>query len=639
MELDITDSQVEIRQRPVQWDLDGFNDHSVLLVFYDEYHQEIVLLTEHCIWVSHSPSCSLSKFQFSVYEYQHVKNAKFSPDKEFIGFQIETTEIKVLTRAGDMVAIQTCRNSKAANRILAFHWIISDAADLCLVTLHGAELYKLNVQNKTLKCVKTFKYETKHHWNLASHQFLVLVDSKHVFQGLQITKTKPEKINKFEIVGVQKSTLDRNSFYHQISLFDFDGTVGCVFVDEKKAKVYVFMLHQNERGRSTMKLTNQFELYSRGSYEMSIVDNVLVAYNIGSQTFVLLDLNETEVKPICMPHPILTRQEQHSGDFKVSPLQYTRGSTRFLKPNFVLDTDKRCLYTLELNLREIIDKWNPEKRKELLRFLLKRGVESSKQASLDLLNSLIDSYCTSEGPVLEEFELISNFFLCINHVLYQGLMENSNAKKLKTPLTRNRQKTLAGFTIIKPIEIVQYTLNPHIEKGPKLLNIVLEYVRSLHRHKLKIPHTVTDLVVHLCDQQKDYYSLHQLLQYHALPDDPSLANKLLSLRTSYPPAKQLAIDMMLRLKMYTTIIEILLKENNILPALSLYLSKFSLWSASSASDVQLPVSIFLEAAKRTEDPVLFYNVYRRIESQQVAEFEGSLKEHETHYLKISGRPI
>lgn len=626
-------SQVEIRKRPVCWANDSeIRDSSNVLVFFDDYHCEIIIVTESYMWFSHSSSSSLTKFPFSVHEQEHLKNAKLSPDHCYIGFQIDSTEIKILNRDGNMVAMQTCRNSKAHNKILSFYWLTSDAADLCLVTIHGAELYKLNATGRVLKCVKTFKYETKHHWSLATHQFMVLVDSKHVFQGLQITKSKPEKINKFEIVGVQKSTLEpRTNFYHQITLLDFSNTVGCVFVDEKKAKVYVFMLHKDHRKRATMKLTNQFELYSRGTYRISLVDFVLVAFNVNTQTFALLDLNESEVEPVCVPNSIIKIEDTLEGATHCSKLTHVENRTKFLKPCYILDLDECCFWTLELNLNEIISKWNKDRRFELLKFLLKRNTQDSKQSVLKLLGSLIETYCTSTSQTITEFQCIASYFSCINHILYQWLTENQPSNR---PGRRSREKTISGFTVLRPTEIVQYVLQPYLSLGPRILNVVIEYVRSLLRNKLKVPHAVTELVVHLCDQHNDYYSLHQLMQYHALPDDETLANKLLGLSDAYPPAKQLAIDMMLRLKMWPTIVELLLSENNVLSALSLYLDEFHIWLNNNNNEMTFPISLFLETAQNLEDPVLFYNVFRRIESEQVPDFELALQDFRPYYSSL-----
>jgi hypothetical protein len=166
-----------------------------------------------------------------------------------------------------------------------------------------------------------------------------------------------------------------------------------------------------------------------------------------------------------------------------------------------------------------------------------------------------------------------------------------------------------------------------------------------------------------------------------------LANKLLGLSEAYPPAKQLAIDMMLRLKMWPTIVELLLSENNVpfsffyhilffrkdfklshcffevshyfvgvslllehllllnkalfflfcvevLSALSLYLDEFHIWLNNNNNEMTFPISLFLETAQNLKDPILFYNVFRRIESEQVPDFELALQDFRPYYLSL-----
>lgn len=108
--------------------------------------------------------------------------------------------------------------------------------------------------------------------------------------------------------------------------------------------------------------------------------------------------------------------------------------------------------------------------------------------------------------------------------------------------------------------------------------------------------------------KKAFYQLHQLLQYHAVSDSKPLACLLLSLENLYPAAHQLALDMLQRLgNAHEEIIEVLLSKNQILPALR--------YTRSVNKSDQVCARKFLEAAKSTNDPLLFHSVFKFFEQR------------------------
>eukprot|EP00494_Astrolonche_serrata_P017124 UN17302 len=81
-----------------------------------------------------------------------------------------------------------------------------------------------------------------------------------------------------------------------------------------------------------MKLTNQFELYSRGTYSVNLVDNVLVAFNKSTQKYVILNLIENDVKPACTPQPLVRREEKPDGTIENSRLVWVKREIVFCGP-------------------------------------------------------------------------------------------------------------------------------------------------------------------------------------------------------------------------------------------------------------------------------------------------------------------
>jgi len=144
--------------------------------------------------------------------------------------------------------------------------------------------------------------------------------------------------------------------------------------------------------------------------------------------------------------------------------------------------------------------------------------------------------------------------------------------------------------------------------GKFVVWVLLEYIRSLTDFHIPVQHYLHELVINALVQHKAYYQLHQLLQYHVVSDSKPLACLLLSLENLYPPAHQLALDMLKRLSTANEeIIEVLLSKQQILPALR--------FVRSVGVVDQVSARKFLEAAKSTGDSAIFYAVFKFFEQR------------------------
>ena len=98
-----------------------------------------------------------------------------------------------------------------------------------------------------------------------------------------------------------------------------------------------------------------------------------------------------------------------------------------------------------------------------------------------------------------------------------------------------------------------------------LVAVLLEYIRSLHEHNIKVHHCFYTAVISALTQCSPprYYQLHQLLQYHVLDDSTEVAMKVLALKQNYPPAAQQGIDMLHRLELHNDVVEVLLDDQQV----------------------------------------------------------------------------
>jgi len=91
----------------------------------------------------------------------------------------------------------------------------------------------------------------------------------------------------------------------------------------------------------------------------------------------------------------------------------------------------------------------------------------------------------------------------------------------------------------------------------------IEYIRSLNFHHIPVQHFMYELVINALVRNRRFYQLHQFLQYHVVSDSIPVACQLLSLEQTYPPAQQLALDMLKRLNSSARIVEVLLSRKQV----------------------------------------------------------------------------
>uniref|UniRef100_A0A6B2KYX7 Uncharacterized protein n=1 Tax=Arcella intermedia TaxID=1963864 RepID=A0A6B2KYX7_9EUKA len=141
-----------------------------------------------------------------------------------------------------------------------------------------------------------------------------------------------------------------------------------------------------------------------------------------------------------------------------------------------------------------------------------------------------------------------------------------------------------------------------------LVAVIVEYIRSLNFQYLSVKSFIYEIVIRLLVQNNRFYQLHQFIQYHVISDSQHVAYQLLYLGKSYPPAYQLALDMLKRAKP-TDILEVLLTKGQVIQALR--------YVISNSDQVKIEPQRFFEAAMKSEDETVFYTVYNHFKKQEV----------------------
>jgi hypothetical protein len=157
--------------------------------------------------------------------------------------------------------------------------------------------------------------------------------------------------------------------------------------------------------------------------------------------------------------------------------------------------------------------------------------------------------------------------------------------------------TAEGLVVIGQEEMYQHVFAPLEEAasgdgGGLEPAYLVEYIRSLHYHQIPVEYFVYAQLIEFLVRRRRFYQLHQFLQYHVLQDSVHIACLLLSLEAQYPPAAQLALDMLKRLQAPEQILEVLLLRGHLVPALR-YLRSLPAREARLAAPL---APRFLEAA-------------------------------------------
>jgi hypothetical protein len=170
-----------------------------------------------------------------------------------------------------------------------------------------------------------------------------------------------------------------------------------------------------------------------------------------------------------------------------------------------------------------------------------------------------------------------------------------------------------GFVVVTQADMYTHVFAPIEARDPPLqdtkyvVGIITEYIRSLNFHHIAVTPYLHELLINFLVSTSRWHHLYQLLQYHVVSDSTHVACQLLSLESKYPPAYQLALDMMKRLNTHEQIVEVLISKNLLLHALRFM---------KSHPYVKIPPKRVLEAAVQLHDNAILFHVYKFFEARK-----------------------
>ncbi|KAK7492946.1 hypothetical protein BaRGS_00015893 [Batillaria attramentaria] len=568
-----------------------------------------------------------------------VVSIKFSPDKRVLAIQRMPRTVEYVNFNSDMTSEQQeySHSCKGKADILGFVW--TGVNELVYITGKGLEHYQLQPDKRTFKSLKSFSLDIKWYFWLSNSGFLLLSSGSagNTLHPVQFKMGMMTRLPKFEV------DLPAVPRPNKAQLHDRDVIMAIIYEylyvivlrhPPNAAQGAEIVMYQVQKEGAARK-TDVLRLDMSGRFAINVVDNLVMVHHQASKTSVIFDI-KLDGKfdgyaryhyPVMSPLPIkpfkllLPSVNMQAGTDKTEfTCDLYSANWVVFQPDIVIDAKLGCLWTLRLNLVPIVTML-PDKVK-LIQFLLNRGESKSVLLSV-CRDMLIPGQQTSLPVISQVYDMLNQVYKAYleteAHMMSVESSASPAASRSKVIIDQSDMFTHV-FAVFEEHKDVPYKF---------MVAVLIEYIRSLNQFVIPVQHFLYELIINILVHNNCFYQLHQFLQYHVLGDSKPLACLMLSLESVYPPAHQLALDMLKRLQTANEeIIEVLLSKHQLLPALRFIRSVGIVDMVSSRK--------FLEAAQNTEDDLLFYTVFKFFE-QRNQRLRGNPRfqpgEHCEEYMK------
>lgn len=409
----------------------------------------------------------------------------------------------------------------------------------------------------------------------------------------------------------------------------------CMYVNSAKYLLDMYKITYKQKPNEFTDKRISINLYTPGSVRISIVDNLIISHNIAKNVSMIYDIKAHE-----------TIQDNTLG-FLVSPLPMTAIENEgnriiekypecvFLLPNLVVNKGNGKIQKINVDLKSLSDSFSDPCL--LNSFLLRRT--RGKPYILEHLSQLMTDRKNLEslGVIFNQI----NTVLCAHQrkngakspssvaIAKERVLQYWSNSKETTPITLPENQVVNmenGKIVIDQHDMYTKVFVPLEETctdSKYMVSIFSEYIKSLNFLGIKVDSFIYELIINVLVRNKRFYQLHQLLQYYVINDSHHVACQLLHIQSMYPPALQLALDMLKRLNDSSQIVEVLFTKGMVLNALK-YLNSFP-----EKSVIKPLAPRFLEEAKKKNDLSLFHITYTFFKSNNF--IDESCSEYVEYY--------
>ena len=623
---------------------------SAVSVFFDQTNRQVFTVRSNGAGgVTVKGPDSKVSMNFRLDNRGDIISMRFSSDMKVLAIQRSHCALDFMNFIHGMDSLeysQTCKGK--GTKILGSCW--TGLYEIVFVTDRGIEQYQVLPDKKTVKLLKTVSLPVS--WFVWSFESSVLLlSSGTVGNTLQPFCFKLGVITKLPKFDIELPSPPGQ--HEQKSLDQRDIATAVIY-----GQLYVLQFVQNVRRGSNRgsvgtdivlfrisrevlaTKTDVLKLNVSGRCSLSVLDNLIIVHHHQSKRSFMFDirlggdiiggivhhrpfLDALPVRPFLLNLPVVPMSNGAESQELVCEL-YAQSCVIF-PPDVILDAKLGCFWYLHLQLEPLVSLMSDKCR--LIDLLLLR--RDSKSVILSLCSTILSS---PQPATLVVADTIFNKLNRVYHSHIEAQMSDavSSAETLSSDVD--------SIVVQKSLVVDQSDMYTHIfskfaqsKDVPYkfAIAVIVEYIRSLSMHHIAVQHYLYELLINTLVEHSCFYQLHQFLQYHVLSDSQHLACSLLSLESVYPPAYQLALDMLKRLATASdSIVEVLLSKKQLLTAVR-FIQSVGLVDQVSARK-------FLEAARATECPMTFFAVFRFFEQRNLR-LRGSSKfiagEHCEEYVQ------
>lgn len=611
---------LELCENPVQFE----NASSVNNVFFDEANKQVFAVRSGgATGVVVKGPDDKSPVAFRMDDKGEVKCIKFSIGNKILAVQRTPKSVDFINFIPEYPHLEFSQECKTKNAsVLGFCWTTWN--EIVFITDQGIEFYQVLPEKRSVKLLKSQSINVN--WYVYCPETAVLLLSTtvqgNVIQPFAFKSGTMSKMSKFEM---ELPVVPKPA---KLSLSERDIAVATIY-----GQLYVMYLKHHSRTANspsaevvlynlpregTCKKTNVLRLNATGKFALNVVDNLVVVHHQSSQTSSVFDIKLKEQDCTVNVHqPVLPARSIHpyriplTGPAAVTtqcpvPCELYSSSWSVFQPDIIISASEGYLWYLQVKLPPAVNLL--QDKGKLMDFLLRR--RDCKMVILSVCSQMLLVGEKGSLPV------VATVFDKLNQV-YKEYLEAEQAYTVAMESGPSRgsaahKRPVRTQAVIDQSDMYTHVLSSFNErKGVShkfIIAVLMEYIRSLNQFQITVQHYLYELVIKTLVQHNLFYMLHQFLQYHVLSDSKPLACLLLSLESTYPPAHQLSLDMLKRLSTANDeIVEVLLSKQQVLGALR--------FLRSVGGHDNISARKFLDAARQTEDHMLFYTIFRFFEQR------------------------
>jgi len=524
-----------------------------------------------------------------------ILSIKFSTDQKLLSIQRSKSSLDIhnMDSSGQVDPGHYSLSPKNKNSLMAgYFWNTGD--ELVTISDTGIDLYVVISAKKLVKYVRSSS--TTVSWyksNTSPNANIIITSSKQETASLQVWSVKNSNIFKLPVIELSGFSVKEKD----VSIIHVYGRsyIAVNIVDDGLIKGIQLYSTDNDQ----VMLAYCLSVSVAGHLGLHTLDNLILVHSFQSSGTFLFDIacstSKQKCKDSCTPIDDTPILPQTCITEKGCCMPYSPTWLLFL-PNILLDARNGELWTLGLKLKRA----ECEDPVDLCRFYLHRT--GGKPHLLAHLKEALHGTSTS----LQQF---SSMFheIVLAYCLHQKQdLPNIPGVSLKSGL---------GFepaVVLDQSEIYTTVLSPAQKEGidlHRLHCVLVELLLTLSTFNIKPRQFILELFINLAVKTEQYYQMHQYVQYGVITDSKHLACILLSLESVYPPARQIALDMMSRLgNAVEELLEICLAEGKVIQAINLA-------SESGLGDT-ISSRKYLEACKHLDD-LTFFNVFSFFEERNL----------------------